>query len=142
MGLSAVSYIIVVALLCAGSFDSVRWASRDDSAADEICASRLAFWVVAVSWMQFVAISHLAFLSLWTPLVVAAAMPMGETIVTMMLIPAIEWTLRGCTASSTESEHAPARRPRLYLRERSRSLPASTRPPLPQRAREDGTGEV
>jgi len=90
--------LVTIVLLFCVAFDSARCVARNSV---EVYTSRLAFWVLAMAWLQFRTLPILgAAVTVWTPFVLVAAMAAGETILHGIVFLAMSIRTRCCSPSS------------------------------------------
>eukprot|EP00929_Paragymnodinium_shiwhaense_P086345 TRINITY_DN4686_c0_g2_i1.p1 TRINITY_DN4686_c0_g2~~TRINITY_DN4686_c0_g2_i1.p1 ORF type:complete len:584 (-),score=93.37 TRINITY_DN4686_c0_g2_i1:46-1797(-) len=83
--MSLVDSFLDFCILFGVAVDSARLAVEGDA---DACSSRLAFWIIALSWMWLLTLPLLrTFFGLWTPLVLAAAASFGEWTLSVTVVP-------------------------------------------------------
>jgi hypothetical protein len=98
--------VTIVFLICV-AFDSARCVAR--SMAD-VYISRLAFWVIAMAWLQFRTLPFLGpAVIVWTPLVLVAALAAGETILNSIIYFAGSMRTKLCTSAEEDQSLEEAR---------------------------------
>merc|ERR1712137_1524057 len=76
--IALLSSLLTLACLWGVALDSVRCIARKD---DDLCVSRLAFWVVTLAWLWLCDVPVLSeVLQVWTPILLVAALLLGETL--------------------------------------------------------------
>lgn len=132
--------LVTLVLLFCVAFDSARCVARSST---EVYTSRLAFWIIAMAWLKFRELPVLgATLTVWTPLVLIAALAAGETILSSVVY--FVGSLRARLFSSPQSTLPPAGMPdamyqEVSSKENAEDGRALNRTPLSQSV-EDGGG--